>query len=179
MQKGFLNPRIAVRSSKIRDGMKVADFGVGAGFFTREAARVVGERGMVYAVDIDSSLLARLKTFACSEGLLNIEYVRGDFEKRGGSNLPDESVDVVLLTNTLFQIERKDALIEEMWRVLVRGGRAVVIDWKDSFDSMGPHSSHVVKEREGRNLFEQGGFTFIEEIPAGDFHWGSILRKKN
>lgn len=159
--------------------MKVADFGVGSGFFTREAARAVGERGRVYAVDIDSSLLARVKSLACAEGLQNIEYVRGDFEEKGGSNLPDASMDVVLCTNTLFQVTDKEALVEEVWRVLERGGRAFVIDWKDSFDCMGPHPSHVVTEADGRALFERGGFSFIGPLPAGEFHWGGILRKKN
>ncbi len=179
MQTGFLNPRIALRASHVREGMTIADFGVGAGFFAREAARLVGERGRVYAVDIDSSLLARLKAFACSENLFNIEYVRGDFEKRNGSGLSDESVDLLLLTNTLFQAENKDALVEEVWRVITRGGRVLVIDWKDSFDNMGPHPSNVVTEEDGRALFVRGGFTFIETVPAGDFHWGGILRKKN
>jgi ubiquinone/menaquinone biosynthesis C-methylase UbiE len=176
---GFLNPRTAIRSSHIREGMKVADFGVGSGFFTREAARSAGEAGRVYAVDIDQELLARLNSLACAEGIRNIEYVRGDFEKLRGSGLADGSVDVVLLTNTLFQIQDKNALVEEIWRVLERGGRAVIIDWKASFDCMGPHESHIVPMSEARALFERGGFTFIEELPAGEYHWGVILRKKN
>lgn len=35
----FLNPAQAVKAGKIHDSMAVADFGVGAGFFTRALAR--------------------------------------------------------------------------------------------------------------------------------------------
>ena len=159
--------------------MTVADFGVGSGFFTREAARVVGESGKVYAIDIDSALLARLKSYAEDEGLFNIGYVRGNIEEKYGAGVPDQSMDVVLIVNTLFQVEDKNGLVEEAWRVVAPGGRAVVIDWKDSFDNMGPHPSHVVSKDTARSLFERGGFTYIDDVPAGDFHYGVILRKKN
>ena len=62
-------------------------------------------------------------------------------------------MDVVLIVNTLFQVEDKNGLVEEAWRVVAPGGRAVVIDWKDSFDNMGPHPSHVVSKDTPPSLF--------------------------
>ncbi len=158
--------------------MRIADFGVGSGFFTREAARVVGTLGVVYAVDIDGGLLARLKSLASEEGLSNVEYLRGDLEKIHGSGLADEALDAVLITNVLFQAHDKEKLIEEAWRVLRKGGRAIVIDWKDSFGGLGPHPLHVFKGADAKKLFERGGFVFMEEFSAGAYHWGYIMKKK-
>ena len=174
----FLNPKQAVTLAKIRDSMKVADFGAGSGFFTRAAAHQVGPNGLVYAIDVNRGLLGRLDAMAILEGYTNIEYVCGDLETPHGSALPENSVDVVIISNLLFIAEHKDRIIEEAWRILHKGGRAIVIDWKDSFNNMGPHKDHVVTREDVIALAEKGGgFSYLEDIEAGDFHYGVILKK--
>jgi arsenite methyltransferase len=173
----FLDPTRAVREAKIRDFMKVADFGAGSGFFTRAAARAVGPGGVVYAVDINRDMLERLANIAPLEGLANIEYIQGDLEAPHGSGLPDTLLDAVICANFLFQTEDKARVLEEAWRILRRGGRLVVIEWKDSFNNLGPHADHVVAKDELVGLATRGNFSLIEEISCGSFHYGVILKK--
>ncbi|MDE2213374.1 MAG: class I SAM-dependent methyltransferase [Patescibacteria group bacterium] len=185
-ESSFLRPALALRAAKLRDGMQVADFGSAGGFFTREAARIVGPSGTVWAVDHNKEVLARTKGLALAEGLHNVELSAGNIEEGGGSLLPEEAIDFVLAVNILFSATDKEKLLEEIWRVLKpqgRGtrfgaGRALVIDWKDSFGGLGPHPTHVISEQSARTLFESGGFTFVEEIPCGSYHWGFTVRKK-
>lgn len=183
-ESSFLVPAVAVKAAKIRSGSAVADFGAGSGFFTREAARAVGKHGVVWAVDANRDLLVRVKNLGKLEGLENIEIACGDLESRGGSHLPEEELDFIIAANILFGAEDKPALVEEMWRVLKRhgihteAGRALVIDWKDSFGGLGPHPDHVITEAAAEKLFEQGGFSIAERIPAGEFHWGFVVRKR-
>ena len=174
----FLDPTRAIREAKIRDFMKVADFGAGSGFFTRAAARAVGVGGVVYAIDIHRDMLDRLSNIAPLENLSNIEYVQGDLETPHGSALPDGTLDAVICANFLFQTENHGGVFEEAWRILRKGGRLVVIDWEDSFNNMGPHKDHIVSKVECLKLAQSGGFSLIEEIPAGSFHWGVILKKQ-
>ncbi len=174
----FLDPGRAVRAAKIHDSMKVADFGSGSGFFTRAAARAVGPGGVVYAIDVDRPMLDRLANMAKGEGLENIEYVQGDLEVPHGSSLPENSVEVVLISNFLFQAQDKERVFEEAWRILRKGGRLVIIDWKDSFNNMGPHASHVVSKEACIQLAERGQFTYLEDIHAGTYHFGLILKKR-
>jgi ubiquinone/menaquinone biosynthesis C-methylase UbiE len=68
-------------------------------------------------------------------------------------------------------------VVHEISRVLLKGGRAVVIDWSASHGGLGPHPDHVVTEAQARKLFEDGGFTYVERIPAGAYHWGFTVRK--
>ena len=175
----FLVPGKALKFAGIEPGMHVADFGSGAGFFTLEAAREIGARGSVWAVDINPDLLKRVKNHAESERLQNVEIVRGDLEAPRGSGLPDAKVDLVMVTNVLFYIEHKLAFAKEIHRVLKKGGRALVIDWKDSFGGLGPHPDHVITVGAARDLFEKAGFAYLEDVPAGAYHWGFMIRKKS
>ena len=180
--RSFLDPIAAIRSAHIRDGAIVADFGSGSGFFARAAARAVGPRGRVWAIDVHRDMLARLKSIGAAEGLRNIDIVAGDCEARGGSQLADDSMDMVIAANILFSATDRDALVEEIWRVLRSGkggrkqGRALVIDWKRAF-SFGPEKRHMISEDEARALFERGGFQFVESVPGGAYHWGFVVQK--
>ena len=158
--------------------MKVADFGTGSGFFARAAARAVGPNGVVYAIDIHREMLERLSNLAPAEGLQNIEYIQGDLETVHGSALPDMVLDAVMVCNFLFQTEDPEKVIEEAWRVLRKGGRLILIDWKDSFNNMGPHKDHVVTKEKATAIALRGGFELMEEIPCGTYHYGLILKKK-
>jgi len=175
----FLDPGRAVRMAKIHEGHLVADFGAGSGFFTRAAAREVGEGGEAWAVDINRDLLPRIKNLSSTEGLHNVHVVHGDIEAVGGTPLPPEHFDFVIISNVLFSAEHKVELVAEARRILKRPGRALVIDWSGSFGGLGPHESHVVSEREAKKLFEEGGFSHVEDIPAGAYHWGFVVRKKS
>lgn|GEM_PF-4937318 len=53
-------------------GMVFVDMGCGDGYFALPATRKVGNRGRVYAVDIDADAIARLREQAEREGLKNI-----------------------------------------------------------------------------------------------------------
>ncbi len=171
-------PAQALRAAQLHEGMQVADFGAGSGFFTRAAAREVGEGGAVWAVDINRDLLPRIKTLANAEGLHNVEVIQGDIEAVGGSHLPDNNFDLVIAANVMFCLEDRGEMVAEIRRVLKPHGRALVIDWAGSFGGLGPHEDHVITQAAARQLFESHGFVFASIIPAGTYHWGFIVRRK-
>jgi len=176
-ESSFLNPARTLRAAKLHEGQRVADFGAGSGFFTRAAARLVGESGLVWAVDVHQDLLPRLKNLSLQEGLHNVEVVHGDVEKLKGSRLPADNFDLCIISNLLFSAEHKDAVAKEAYRVLRKTGRALIIDWAGSFGGLGPESKMIVTADHARTLFELNGFTYVEVAPAGAYHWGFLARK--
>jgi arsenite methyltransferase len=95
----------------------VLDLGCGAGLDTvvasTSAARVVG-------VDFSTTMLERAKRAAVQAGVGNVRFISGDAER---IDLPDESVDVVLV-NGLFNLNPSRAQIfRELARVTRRAGR--------------------------------------------------------
>lgn len=107
-----------LRASGVKQGQTVLDFGCGPGYFTIVAARTVGERGRVYALDVHPLAIEAVEEKARKGGLSNITTVLSDRD----TGLPDGSVDVVLLYDTIHQIEDKQALLGELDRVLKAGG---------------------------------------------------------
>ena len=165
--------------AKVGEGSVVADLGAGSGFFTRALGREVGESGRVWAVDIHRELLPRIKTIALAEGLQNVEVVHGDVETVGGTNLPENHFDFCVAANLLFSLEHRGECVAEIKRLLKRTGRALIIDWAGSFGGLGPHKDHVITAAAARTLFEQHGFAHVEDVPAGLYHWGFVVRKKS
>lgn len=176
-QSSFLNPGHVVRAARLHEGMRVADFGAGSGFFTRAAARLVGEAGLVWAVDVHQDMLPRNKNLALAEGLRNVEVVHGDVEKPKGSHLPAGNFDAVIVANLLFAAEHRAAIAREAARVLRPGGTVLIVDWKDSFGGLGPHAGHIITAVEAQKIFEAEGFANAQTVPAGSYHWGMLMRR--
>lgn len=158
--------------------MNVADFGSGSGFYAMEAAKAVGESGVVYMVDIQKDLLAKTKNEANQNGLYNVEVIWGDVEKPGGTKLRDETLDAVIVSNLLFQVAHKREVLTEAVRVLKPKGRLLLVDWTDSYGGLGPEPGAVLNKDVATDLLQVSGFAPSSEINAGAHHYGIIAIKK-
>jgi ubiquinone/menaquinone biosynthesis C-methylase UbiE len=173
----FSDPSHNVEQFDLQSGMTVADFGTGSGHYAFAAARAVGDKGKVYAIDVQKTLLEKLKRDAVTLRIHNVEIIWADIEKHGATKLRDGSVDAAIIANLLFQVEKKDDFLTEVNRVLKPKGRVLVIDWHDSFGGMGPNHEHIISVSKAKSLFEAAGFVHERDIRAGEHHWGIILRK--
>lgn len=104
----------------IRPRQVVLDFGCGTGTYTIPAAKLVGRNGKVYALDISKRALDKMEKKSRKEGLNNI--VRIDASAEGKIPLEDNTIDHVLLINVLQEIDDKEGLINETYRILKTDG---------------------------------------------------------
>ena len=139
-----------LQKSGVRRGQTVLDFGCGSGYFTIAAARMVGDTGRVYALDIHPLAIDAVKKKVAKEGLPNVRTILSDRD----TGLPDESVDVVLLYRTFYLVKDKQGLLDELYRVLkpdcilsVLGGGIV-----DCLNAIGKDSRFLLAERGRRFL---------------------------
>lgn len=156
--------------------MVIADFGAGSGHYTLQFAALLHDTGRVYAIDVQSDLLRRIQSEAHRRALKNIEIVTGDVERPHGTKLADRTVDLVLMSNVLFQLEDPAGALKEAWRILKPGGKLAIIDWSASFSGMGPTKQHVMPKEKALELATRGGFKVLNEFQAGDHHYGLLLR---
>lgn len=158
-------------------GMRAADFGSGAGFFTIIMAKLVGESGAIAAIDILDSALDTLRAKAKAEGLNNIQTARSNLEVIGSSGLANDSQDMVLIANTLFQNQDKSLIINEAKRVLKPGGTLVLIDWHKGSGGFGPPDNLRMSSEEAQSFIEALGFQTVSSVDAGTFHFGLVFKK--
>ncbi len=173
----FANPKRNIEQFMLSEGAVVADFGAGAGYLAVEAAEAVGKDGTVYVIDIQKDLLTKCTHLAKEHHLESISFIHADLEKENGSTLPEESVDAVIVSNLLFQVEDKASIMREAYRILKKGGRVLVVDWRESFGGVGPQPENVFTENEAKGLVEKEGFKYISNIDAGAYHYGLIFIK--
>ena len=172
--EGFLSPDEILDQLNLKPDMVAADFGCGSGGFTIPLAKRLKE-GLVYAVDIQESPLSALKSRALLENVTNIRITRSDLEKPKGSAVPDSSLDLVLISNLLFQIKNKTAIISEAKRVLKKGGVLLVIDWVPRAPQ-GPAEGRI-SAKEVKKIAKDIGLELEKEFEAGKYHYGLVFEK--
>ena len=173
---GFLNPEQVIKQLNIKEGMQVADFGCGAGYFVIPMAKIVKDQGKVYALDVLDSALESVRSRARIEGLFNIMPRRCNLEVFTGSQIENNSIDLVLLSNILFQSDNKSGIIKEAVRIIKPGGEFAVIDWLAN-QPLGPSKDLIVSIEDIKKMTEENGLKFNRNIQVDKYHWGMIFKK--
>lgn len=174
---GFLDPGKMLDHVHVQAGNTVADFGCGAGHFSFEAARRVGDEGTVWAFDVLPSALEAVESAVQINNIKNVTARRADLERDHGSGLEDGSVDVVIAKDILFQNDGKDKILGEAHRVLKENGELLVIEWSVENTALGPVEKLRIPSEKLKELVKAGGFFIEEELPAGDYHEAIVARK--
>jgi arsenite methyltransferase len=119
---GCGNP-IAV--ADLHEGERVLDLGSGGGIDVLLSARRVGPSGFAYGVDMTDEMLTLARANAAKAGASNVEFRKGEIENLP---LPDASIDVVISNCVINLSTDKQAVLAEMFRALVPGGRIGITD---------------------------------------------------
>ncbi len=170
--QSFLNPPEILEKLKLQKSMVAADFGSGSGGWVIPLAKIL-EEGKVYAIDILEEPLSALRARARMEKIFNTETRKADVER--GTTLMSGSCDLVLMTNLLFECEKKKNVLEEGKRVLKEGGKILVVDWiKDN--PLTPEIEWLDFD-EVKKIAKKLSLELEKEFEAGTYHWGLILTK--
>jgi ubiquinone/menaquinone biosynthesis C-methylase UbiE len=141
----------------IKKNQTILDFGCGAGLYTIPAAKLVGRKGKVYALDKDAGALERLKESARNGGLGNVETILSSDMNTG---LEKETADVVLLYDVLHLIKDRKELFVEIYRVLKPNGIASI------------YPMHVEKDEVLRQMRESRFSLKSEEFEGNILNFG-------
>ena len=173
---GFFNPQELQQIVGIQEGMRVADFGSGSGELAAMLAAMVGQDGMVTAIDVLPSAIESIQARAKHKHLNNIEAVRADLEVLRSSKLADDSQNVVYLANILWQSDKKAEILFEATRVLKHGGTLVAIEWNQK-QGIGPPKGARITEGTLKALVSSAGLVPEKNFVAGAYHYGLIAKK--
>jgi ubiquinone/menaquinone biosynthesis C-methylase UbiE len=161
----FLNPKKVIEEIDLPEGASVADFGCGSGGWVLPLGQKVKD-AKIYALDILKEALSALRSKAEMEKVYNIRTVQCDVER--GTDIQTNAMDLVIMSNLLFQVDDKDATLEEGKRVLRRGGKLLVVDWIID----GNNSEEKLDEK-----IKNKNFIFVKKIDAGNQHFATLYEK--
>lgn len=121
-------PDKLIERSGIKPGMTVMELGCGSGAFTTFVARVVGEQGKVYAVDIQPAMLEQLEKKLARPGNRDIKNI--ELRQASAYALPfeDLSLDLVYMVTVLQEIPDRNRALQEIKRVLKPDGILAVTE---------------------------------------------------
>lgn len=174
----FTKPELIIGQLELSEGMTIADFGTGHGYFLPYLSKAVGEKGKVYALDVQKSALEAAGSMTSVQRLANIEKIWANLEQSGGSKLSSESLDFVLLKNILFQTKEKVGMLKEVFRVLKNGGMLLLIDWRPEVTrEIGPQEGWLIEPNQAKELAEDNGFKIDKEIDLDKYHFGFLFKK--
>ncbi len=118
----------AILGPFVREGMTVLEPGPGMGFFTLEAARRVGPRGRVVAVDLQPRMLAALRRRAARAGLADrVETREARPDTLGVADLAGK-VDLVLALLVVHELPDPGRFFAEARAALAPGGKVLVVE---------------------------------------------------
>jgi ubiquinone/menaquinone biosynthesis C-methylase UbiE len=129
----------------VKSGQTIADVGCGIGYFSVRLASKVGNPGIVYASDIDRGALDFLREKMERQNIQNLKIIEG---KRDDPLLPDSSIDIVLIVNTIHLIDRPSSYLSNLKSSLQPDGYVVIVQWDaEKMDPEAPDWSAEDREK--------------------------------
>jgi SAM-dependent methyltransferase len=120
-------PDLLLPALEIKRGQAVADIGAGTGYYTRQLAKLVGESGTVYAVDIQPEMLDLLTNKMAELKIKNVKPVLGTVSD---PKLPADALDLILMVDVYHEFDHPYEMAKAMTRALKPGGRIVFIEFR-------------------------------------------------
>jgi len=126
----------------IAEGSKVADIGIGSGWFTVRLARRVGPNGLVYAEDVQRQMLEATRRRISREGLKNVETRQGTDTD---PNLPPRALDAILMVDVYPEVDDRVTFLRNLAAALKPTGRIGVVNYKPGQGGPGPAPNEGVR----------------------------------
>ena len=166
-----LMPTRLLRETGVAKGIICVDLGSGTGVFAFPMADLVGETGLVYAVDSSAGMIDYLRNTALRP---NLRLIQAD---AGHTGLDGEIADFCLLAFILHEVSDPEAILAETSRILKPGGKAAVVEWR--MDARrGPAPQIRIPKEKALRLLEQDGFAVIKQQDWSPNHYVIIGQKK-
>lgn len=112
---------------EVNEGDVVADFGAGSGFHAVKLSKLVGEKGKVYAVDIQKEMIAIMQKRFKNEKINNVTLV---LNTEKDPKLPANAIDMILMVDVYHELTYPYENTAELVKALKPGGRLVFVEFR-------------------------------------------------
>lgn len=168
IRRSWFNPEELLQSIGVQTGMTFMDIGCGDGFFTIIVAKMVGEKGTVYAVDTNADAIETLKKKAQTQGIANIIAIVANAES---AVLCRKCADIIFFSMVLHDFENSSKVLKNAIQMIKPEGLLVDLDWKKLEMPFGPPYKIRLSEHEALTLIHDAGFKGKTSRHVGLYHY--------
>ena len=162
-RRKMLPPDQILSSLQVEMSHVIADIGCGIGYFTIPVAKQTRE--LVYAIDVEPQMLTHLQNRMEEANVHNITTLQGNAES---VPLQNESVDRIICSLILHEVDDLDRAIQEMKRVLRKKGKILIIEWEKKETQAGPPLSHRIAASDLLSKLDEFGWDCRASKPNSD-----------
>ena len=156
--KGYLQEIISKEDT-------VAELGCGAGFYCQYLKDLAAK---VYCVEIDAEAIEEARQNIKAD---NVVFLNED---AAHTSIPTGSLDAVLLANSFHDMDR-EAVYQEILRILKQNGKVIIIDWEKTETAFGPPIWIRMSKEDYLSIFKD--FKLENEFKPGPYHYGLIFKR--
>ena len=140
---------------KLKPGISVADIGSGNGYHTLMMAKIIGEKGQAYAVDIQPEMLIMLEERAKKAGMENIKLIENRF---WDADLPEKSVDFVLMADVYHEFSHPQQMLSSIKKSLKQDGVVCLLEFKSEDPKVPIKPEHKMSKAQVIKEMSSNGF---------------------
>ncbi|WP_419656211.1 UbiE3: ubiquinone/menaquinone biosynthesis methyltransferase [Desulfosarcina variabilis str. Montpellier] len=174
----LINSKTLADALPVQTGSVVLDLACGKGSYSLFMSEIVGDVGLVYAVDLHKEALQILINEIVEKNISNILPLLNNAAKN--IEIDDYSVDVCLMSTVLHDFEemnRSDAVLKQVKTVLKPGGYLAVIEFKKIDGPPGPPLKIRLSEDETEKLVIGYGFKKYRTLDIGEYNYLMLFRE--
>lgn len=153
--------------ARVKSGMSIGEAGAGTGYLTFHLSHRVGDKGRIYANDINENALRTLNNRCKREGVKNIETVLGEI---ADPSFPVSDLDMVIMLYAFHDFTEKETWLENVKKYMKKDASLVIFDAQDAHTGM--NREMVV------TLGKKTGFELIKHEQLHNGIWVYILHIK-
>jgi SAM-dependent methyltransferase len=168
-------PDLMLAALKLKPGDAVADIGAGTGYFTRRMAGLVGEKGLVYAVDIQPEMLDLLTNKMAELKIHNVRPVLGTIKD---PKLPRAALDLVLMVDVYHEFDFPYEMAQAICQSLKPGGRVVFVEFRAEDPKVPIKRVHKMTQAQVRKEMSVQPLEWAETIEVLPRQHIIVFRKK-
>jgi ubiquinone/menaquinone biosynthesis C-methylase UbiE len=173
----FFTPDQVLGKLGIKEGDIILDAGCGDGFISLAASELVGESGLVFAVDLDPHSIDKVIQMARKKRIENIDVINADISRT--LSIENRIIDLCLMVNVFHGIEENGetrAVMREMKRILKYDGKIVIVDFKKIESFPGPPVSTRLEPKRMESVLREHGFEKKDYFEIGKYHYAMVFR---
>ena len=150
-----------LRELKLRPAMTVCDMGCGNGFYALQMAELVGEKGSVLAVDIQSGMLRLLQARAEEQGVKNVKPILSSVVD---TKLPKGKVDLILCVDVYHEFSHPEHMLRSMREALSANGLIALAEYREEDPEVPIKPLHKMSKKQILKEYSANGFKLVREF---------------